>query len=363
MSLDLEPLFTPWTFKGVTFPNRWAMAPMTRSFCPEGIPGEDVADYYRRRVEGGIGLILTEGVVIDHPASSGYPRCPNLHDPRAQAGWRRVVAAVHAAGGKIMPQIWHVGLARQPGMEPDPTVPGCGPSSVALIHGQHPGVALSVAEIHQVIAAYADAACHAQACGFDGVEIHGAHGYLIDQFLWEFTNRREDEYGGSLENRLRFAVEVVEAVRRAVGPEFIVCFRFSQWKPTDFSARLAPDPATLERLLLPLSQAGVDLFHASNRRYWEAEFPGSDWNLAGWTQKITGKPAITVGSIGLDDVRWSGANATGVDELIRRFNNGEFVLAAVGRILLSDPQWANKMRRGALDEVIPYTKEALTRLM
>ncbi|MBF0311168.1 MAG: NADH:flavin oxidoreductase [Magnetococcales bacterium] len=363
MTTTLEPLFRPFTIKNLTLPNRLVMAPMTRSFCPGGVPGEDVADYYRKRVEGGIGLILTEGVVIDHPASSGYPSCPNLHDAAAQRGWREVIRRVHQAGGRIMPQIWHVGLARQPGMEPDPAVPGCGPSAVALEAGAHPGVELSVPEIHRIVAAYAEAARNAKECGFDGVEIHGAHGYLIDQFFWEQTNRRQDDYGGSFDKRLRFGVEVIEAVRRAVGQDFVVVFRFSQWKPTDFAAKLAPTPELLQRFLTPLSEAGVDLFHASSRRYWEGEFPGSTENIAAWTRRLTGKPCITVGSIGLADVNWSGSASTGVEELVRRFENGEFDLAAVGRILLSDPQWANKMRRGALDEVLPYTKEALKRLV
>jgi 2,4-dienoyl-CoA reductase-like NADH-dependent reductase (Old Yellow Enzyme family) len=134
----------------------------------------------------------------------------------------------------------------------------------------------------------------------DGVEIHGAHGYLIDQFFWEGSNRRDDEYGGDLAGRSRFAIELIQAVRAAVGPDFPIIFRFSQWKQQDYTARLVQTPQALAAFLQPLSEAGVDIFHCSTRRFWEPEFDGSELNLAGWTRQLTGKPTITVGSVGLD---------------------------------------------------------------
>src|SRR5438093_13526114 len=117
------PLFTPFTFKRLTLRNRIVMAPMTRNFSPGGVPGPDVAAYYRRRAENGVGLIITEGTVIDHPAASGNPSVPHFFGDRALAGWSKVLAAVRDAGGTIMPQLWHVGAARKPGSEPNPDVP------------------------------------------------------------------------------------------------------------------------------------------------------------------------------------------------------------------------------------------------
>jgi NADH:flavin oxidoreductases, Old Yellow Enzyme family len=186
-----------------------------------------------------------------------------------------VVDAVHAEGGRIVPQLWHVGTVRRLGTEPDASVPGYGPSEKVkdgqvLVHG------MTHDDIREVIAAFAQAARDAKAIGMDGVEIHGAHGYLIDQFFWDASNRRSDEYGGDLAGRSRFAIELIQAVRAAVGPDFPIIFRFSQWKQQDYSARLVETPEALAAFLEPLSAAGVDIFHCSTRRFWEPEFEGSN---------------------------------------------------------------------------------------
>ncbi|NOZ94074.1 MAG: NADH:flavin oxidoreductase [Acidobacteria bacterium] len=369
MTPSIEPLFSPFPLGTTTLPNRIVMAPMTRSMSPGGVPTPEVAAYYRRRTEGGVGLIITEGTAIDHPAAAGYPAVPRIHGEDALAGWRRVVDEVHAAGGAIVPQLWHVGSVRQRGMEPDPEVPGYGPSAVPHpgVENADPPVEMREADIAEVIDAFARAAADARATGFDGVEIHGAHGYLIDQFFWERTNRRTDRWGGDLTARSRFALEIVRAVRRAVGPDFPVIFRFSQWKSGGYDARLVETPEELERFLAPFVDAGVHIFHASTRRYWEPEFPGSDLNLAGWTRKLTGRPAITVGSVGLDTdffgaFRGASAQPTGIDDLLRRLEAGEFDLVAVGRALLADPQWPHKIREGRLDEIAPFTPECLKTL-
>ncbi len=187
-------------------------------------------------------------------------------------------------------------------MPPDPSLPGYGPSSVI-----HPSYAddmkapeeMTAEEIRQAVQAFADAATQAENLGFDGIELHGAHGYLIDQFLWDATNKRADHYGGAtLQERMRFAIEVVEAVRKSVTKTFPLCIRFSQWKMGAYRHKLAKTPEVLEAFLTTLIDAGVDIFHCSTRRFHEPEFPGSNLNLAGWTKKITGKPVITVGSVG-----------------------------------------------------------------
>lgn len=367
ISQTAAALFKPFEGGGLKLANRIVMAPMTRSFSPGGIPGANVAGYYRRRAENGVGLIITEGTVINHPAAPADRDVPHFYGEEALAGWQRVVDEVHEAGGKIAPQIWHTGTARKRETFPESDADPIGPSGLSLT-GEQVSEPLTKEEIRELIQAYAQAAADAKRLGFDAVEIHGAHGYLIDQFFWEVTNKRTDEYGGDLIERTRFAVEVIEAVRAAVGPDFPIIFRFSQWKPVDYSAKLAKTPEELERFLAPLSAAGVDIFHASTRRFWEPEFAGSELNLAGWTRKLTGKPTITVGSVGLNSEFTSlfesgkGGDITGIEQLIERLERGEFDLVAVGRALLTDPAWAAKIRDGRVDELKPFTKEALSTL-
>ncbi|MCW8832949.1 MAG: NADH:flavin oxidoreductase [Colwellia sp.] len=364
-----EKLFSSFNVKSLNLANRTVMAPMTRTFSPGGVPTPDVAGYYRRRAEGDVGLIITEGTYISHKAANGYERVPAIYGEQALAGWKHVVDEVHAVGGKIIPQLWHVGSVRKEGIEPDKRVPAYSPSGLYK-PGAKNGVAMSKADIDDVVASFAQAAVDAKEVGFDGIELHGAHGYLIDQFFWQGTNERTDEYGGSLANRCRFAVEIIAAVRKAVGENFAIVFRFSQWKQQDYSARLAHTPAELTEFLTLLSDAGVDVFHASTRRFWLPEFDGSNLNLAGWTKKITGKPVITVGSVGLDsdfvgegnDDLKGGSNTASIDGLLERLNNDEFDLVAIGRALLVDPQWVMKIRANKVDELEPFSKEALMKL-
>ncbi|MEU1014826.1 NADH:flavin oxidoreductase [Streptomyces sp. NPDC005898] len=357
----------PFDINGLTLPNRIAMAPMTREFSPDGVPGTDVAEYYARRAAGGVGLIVTEGTYVDHPSAGSSHRVPHFHGEAALAGWQRVAEAVHAAGGRIVPQLWHVGVTRDEGQGPIPSAPSVGPSGIGL-DGAAKGHTMSGADIDAVIAAFADSAAAAERIGFDGVELHGAHGYLIDQFLWGTTNRRTDGYGGDLASRTRFAREVVAAVRAAVSPAFPVIFRLSQWKAYAFDAQLATDPAELEALLAPLADAGVDAFHASTRRYWLPEFDGSDLNLAGWVKKLTGRATLSVGSVGLDKEfvgpqGWAKETAsTGIDLLLDRMERDEFDVIAVGRSLIGDPEWANKAVTGRLAEAVPYDVAQLGRL-
>lgn len=345
------------------------MAPMTRAFSPNNVPTKEVAAYYRRRAEGNVGLIITEGTFISHKGANGYENVPAIHGEVALAGWKHVVDEVHAAGGKIAPQLWHVGSVRKLGTGPDKTVPAYSPSGL-FKPGAPNGVAMTQADIDEVVASFAQAALDAKKVGFDAIEVHGAHGYLVDQFFWEGTNQRDDKYGGSLENRTRFGVEIVEAIRAAVGEDFTIIFRFSQWKQQDYNAKLCQTPEELAIFLALLSDAGVDVFHASTRRFWLPEFEGSDLNLAGWTKKLTNKPTITVGNIGLDadfigegNVDLSGtSNPTGIDELLGRLNKDEFDLVAIGRALLVDPDWVNKISVNAIDEIKPFNKKSLMSL-
>ncbi|MFD5747482.1 NADH:flavin oxidoreductase [Streptomyces sp. NPDC127033] len=367
---EAEILSRPVTINGLTIPNRIVMSPMTRMHSLGGIPGENVASYYARRAAAGVGLIMTEGTFVGHESAGGMDNIPVFHGEAQLAGWKAVADAVHAAGGRIMPQIWHLGIMRPAGGKPYPDAPAIGPSGIALDGTEGAGKAMTQQDIDDVIASFAEAAAAAERIGFDGVEVHGAHGFLIDQFLWTRTNRRADGYGGTLTARAKFAAEVVAAIRDSVSPGFPVHFRFSQWKNDNYDARIAETPQELEAILTPLAEAGVDAFHASTRRYWVPEFDGSGLNLAGWAKKVTGKHAITVGSVGLGGgtdyidtlFRGKGAALRNLDDLLDRLEAQEFDLVAVGRSLLQDPQWAQKVLAGRLDELNPFDVAALATL-
>jgi 2,4-dienoyl-CoA reductase-like NADH-dependent reductase (Old Yellow Enzyme family) len=355
----IDDLFQPLTVRLLIVPNRFAMAPMTRQASPDGIPGTDVAEYYRRRAAGGVGLIITEGVRLPDPAA-GYPySIPTLAGDEVLEGWTHVVDAVHAEGATIAAQLWHQGVQRD-------DVDGVAPVSPSGIDGlgNPRGRALEPDELQRIAELFGRSAVTARDIGFDAVELHGAHGYLLDQFLWERTNMRNDGYGGSLAARTRFPAEVIAAVRAAVGPDYPIIFRFSQWKGMDFTASIADDPKQLEELLTPLVEAGVDMLHPSTRRHYVPEFPDYDreLSLAGWTKKVTGLPVIAVGSVGLDtqfrlEQRGQMVRPAPVDRLVEQFEAGEFDVVAIGRALLADPAWVNRLRDGQLDGFTGYNAE------
>lgn len=365
-------LFEPVKINRLEISNRVVMAPMTRCFSPQGVPGPDVAAYYRRRAEGGVGLIVTEGTWIPHMSASNDENAPRFYGEDALAGWKRVVEEVHAAGGLIMPQLWHVGQTDTVEIEGIyEETKACdgrqvGPSGMVgrlnempMLKGEPAGLAV----IDEIIDAYATAAVSAQALGFDGIELHGAHGYLLDQFNWTVTNLRTDHYGGDIRQRTRFACEVVAEIRRRTGPDFPIIMRMSQWKLQNYQARLAETPDELADVIEPMASAGVDAFHCSQRRFWEGEF-GTDLNLAGWAKKLTGLPTISVGSVSLEtdflkSLMGAPSETAGIDQLLEMMARGDFDMIAVGRALLVDPNWARKVRAGAINRIEPYTPEAL----
>lgn len=357
----MEALFKPIKINNLIVPNRIAMAPMTRSMSPDGIPTETNLEYYKRRAAAEVGMIITEGVEVSHPASSGYPNVPNLREP-SHEGWKNLISAVQNENSTIFCQLWHVGGIRKPGQPPNPEVPGYTPSGLVK---KDKKVAYEMTEndVEDLIQNYVKDIEIIKALGFDGVELHGAHGYMIDQFFWKDTNIRKDQFGKEADLRTKFVCEIVSRARKLVGKDYPIMLRFSQWKQQDYEARLASSPKDLETFLGPISDAGVDMFHASTRRYWEPEFDGSDLNLAGWTKKITNKPTITVGSVGLDSdfiglyVGKDQANTSPIDKLIEMFDRDEFDMVAVGRALLSDPEWVLKVKEGKGDQIIGFTKE------
>jgi 2,4-dienoyl-CoA reductase-like NADH-dependent reductase (Old Yellow Enzyme family) len=363
--MDLAPLFTRFRVRNLELSNRFILPAMQRELSPNGIPSREMAEYYRRRVEGGLSLIIGEATAVDHPSSTHYWKYARLFGP-ALDGWKRVLDAVKGAGGNLFVQLWHEGAVRKEGQGPHPEAPTLSPSGL-IQKGEPIGQPMSKQDLIDVRNAFANAAQVAREMGFDGIEIHGAHGYLLDQFLWHETNQREDEYGGSLERRLRYPCEIVRAVRSAAGPDMPISFRMSQWKERNFEGKIAQSPRELAVVTSALRDAGVDIFHASTRRFWIPEFEGSDLGFAGWVKSTTDAAVITVGSVGLDNdimssLHGQDAASTGVkglNELARRFSNNEFDLVAVGRAALGDPDWVNKVRDGHFDRLEAFDKGKL----
>lgn len=367
---SLDILFQSYRLNGLDLPNRVVMAPMTRSRSPGGVPTAEVARYYRRRAEKGVGLIITEATGVGRPAALNEPDMPRFHGETALAGWKKVVDEVHAAGGRVAPQLVHVGYKLSkaaPGWTPP--APYESPSGLSVI-GELVGQPMSEADVADTIDAFARAAMEAERLGFDGIELMGAHGYLINQFFYDHLNLRNDGYGGStLVERSRFAVEILRAVRSTVTSGFPVIVRLSQWKPNDFEARLAETPRALEQWLSALVEAGADAFHLSQPKFWQPAFPefDSELNLAGWAKKLTGITSIAVGAVGLSgDVYESfagkSARSTPLDGLRARLERGEFDLVAVGRALLQDPAWLKKVLEGRLDQIADFTPAAFSGL-
>jgi 2,4-dienoyl-CoA reductase-like NADH-dependent reductase (Old Yellow Enzyme family) len=370
-------LFEPVQVGSLRLKNRIVMPPMTRTMSPGGVPGTANAAYYRRRAKGGVGLVITEGTWVPHEAAANEDDVPRMYGDDALQGWAKVVREVHAEGATIFSQLWHVGQMKQPVIEGLYTPKPAGHVSPRRVRPSglfggigstttRDGEAATQADLDSVVEAFGKAAANAQRVGFDGVEIHAAHGYLFDQFFWEGTNRRDDKYGGSLRNRIRLAVDTVAEMRRATGPDFPISLRISQWKIQDFGAKNFKTPAELEAFVGPLVDAGVDVFHCSQRRFWEGEF-GSDRNLAAWTKELSGKPAISVGSVAMtgehiDTLLGQPSNTAGIDRLLEMMTRGDFDMIAVGRGLLVDPDWPKKIQAGRLDLLLPWNPEVLKSL-
>ena len=376
----LDPLLRPLRLRGVTLPNRVVMAPMTRYRSPGGTPTAEVASYYARRAATGIGAIFTEGVALPHYAAADHPDIPRIDGATPLAGWKAVIDAVHAAGGLIFPQLWHQGPMWNVEFAGKSTARPMRPSGIwgppdgvisfreeARAQSLAPVPPMTESDIADVIAAYALAARNAVTLGADGIAIHGAHGYLIDTFLWDHTNRRSDGWGGDARGRAEFGAAVVRAIRAEVGEDRPIALRFSQFKMQDYRAVLAATPDALGDLLGPLADAGVDLFDASQRYFDTPAFDGSPLNLAGWARKLTGKASMTVGGVALDKASGTARHidptqpsVNNLDRLVARFERGEFDLVAVGRALLNDPAWFSRARAG--EPFLPFDAANLERL-
>ena len=331
----MKTLFDSIEVAGLSLKNRLAMAPMTRSRAMDGSPTLTMAEYYRKRAAGGIGLIISEGVLVDHPeARAAYGDVPFLRANTVE-GWRQVVEAVHAEDSRIFPQIWHCGPLVRPGVAGRSIRDDDGKEVVRLATAK---------DKRDLLQAFSHAAEVAPKCGFDGVELHGAHGYLLDSFM------RAGDMG--------FATEIIRETRLKIGPDLPLCLRFSNWRVDDMTASYFHSPAELETLLSAVVEAGVDMLHPSTRRFWEPPFDRDPLTLAGWTKKLTGLPTFIVGNIGLKSEEFAGDGKESLKALEKLLNDGQFDLVAIGRPLITEPEWGRKVRERRFGEIRDFYEKA-----
>lgn len=348
-------LFNTVKIGELTLNNRVGVAPMTRtSATPDGLATDQMVDYYAKFARGGFSLIITEGTYPDDKYSQGYLDQPGIIDDEQVNAWKKVIDAVHQEGSKIIIQLMHAGALSQGNRFTKETL---GPSSVQPKGEQmkfYGGDGLfkmpkeaTKEDITEVVNGFVEASKRAKEAGFDGIEIHGANGYIFDQFLTDYTNKRSDEYGGSTENRVRLLVEVSKAVREAVGQDFTVGIRISQGKVNDYTHKWADKEKDAEIIFGQLGQAGLDYIHVTEYEAWQPAFPegkgtqGTDSafgdggpSLAALAKKYGNLPVIANG--GLEDPRKA-------KEII---DKGEADVITLGKGALANSDWVNKVVNG-----------------
>jgi len=354
--MKFPSLFSPGTIGTLKIKNRVVMPPMVRNYADErGLVTPKYLAHIERVARGGVGTIILEASFI-RPDGKGFSHELGLHTDGIIPGLKQLVQAAHAQGAVIGPQLYHAGRqtsSSTTGMQP------IAPSPIPDSTINEMPRSLNVEEIRDIVKAYAEAARRSKEADCDFVEIHGAHGYLITQFLSPFSNTRDDEYGGSEGGRLRFATEVVRAVREAVGPGFPVTIRIS-------ADEMVPNGLTLEDSAMiskRLEELGVDAIHVSsgnyasfNRGYMIAPMSmpdGLQVPFAEWIKRCVSIPVIAVGKI---------RSPAMADDIIR---TGKADFVAVGRSLLADPDWPKKAQDGRTDQIrncIACNEGCITRL-
>ncbi|MBL3557686.1 MULTISPECIES: tRNA-dihydrouridine synthase [Marinobacter] len=337
MSDEMQPV----SFQSIEVPNRFALAPMTRTSAEaDGTPNTLMADHYEGYAKGGFGLVITEGTYTDNKASQGYANQPGIINDAHIEGWATIVNRVHAAGSKIFVQLMHAGAQFQANHYTDQPI---GPSEVApkgaplSFYGDQTAwqtpTTMTAADIQTAIEGFAQSAVNAKAAGFDGIEIHGANGYLLNQFLSTYFNRRDDNYGGSLENRLRLVVEVVHAVRKAVGDNYPVGIRLSQGTVTDPDYQLPEGAAGFRRIVEAVRDAGADFVHTTDGDVNRQHFTDGDQSLASVATDVQGIDLIVNGGI----------EETNYQDLANQFPGA---LLAVGKKALANPDFVQRLKDG-----------------
>jgi len=355
MSSDL--LFSTFQLKQHTLKNRIGVAPMTRmSSQQDSVPRQDVLDFLVRRAENGAAVVYTEAIVTDYKSAQGYPGQARILTQRQVDAWRPVVERIKATGALAIMQIFHCGRMGWPEVNPAGRV--IAPSAVPpaqdnpLTDEPYPVPdEMSLFDIDQVINGFVRTAKGAVAAGFDGIEIHGAHGYLINQFLSAYSNRRTDGYGGSPENRYRFAHEVIQAVDAVIPEETLLFFRISNWGVADMDVSLFADRAEYQTMIEQLSKEPLDAISVSTYRFSDEAFD-SGKNMAALTREVTDLPLMICGQI---------HDRASAEEALQ---HADLVLSA--KSILLNPNWVADVQDGkplplhsSEDANVAYTEEPL----
>jgi 2,4-dienoyl-CoA reductase-like NADH-dependent reductase (Old Yellow Enzyme family) len=353
MTLEkFSTLFSPTNIKDIELANRIGLAPMTRtSATAEGLATEEMAQYYTNFAKGGFSLILTEGTYTDDQYSQGYFNQPGIINKEQINAWEKVTKSVKQQGAKIFVQLMHAGALSQGNRFVSNTA---GPSAVKP-QGEQLGFyggsgeftlpkEMTEADIADVIKGFVIAAKNAKEAGFDGIEIHGANGYVLDQFLTDYTNKRQDQYGGSLENRLRLPIEVVKAVREAVGADYPVGIRLSQAKVNDSDHKWKGGESDAEVIFTKFVDAGIDYIHIAEPNAAVPAFGETGPSLVELVKKYTNTVVIANGSLGDPDVAEALLNERKAD------------IVTIGKAALANQDWANKVKNGKNLEEFDFQK-------
>jgi 2,4-dienoyl-CoA reductase-like NADH-dependent reductase (Old Yellow Enzyme family) len=353
----MDTLFSPFTLKGFELKNRIGVAPMTRMSSPaDSIPRQDVLDFLVRRAENGAAIVYTEAIVTDYESAQGYPKQARLVTQRQIEAWRPVVRAIQKQGAVAIMQMFHCGRMAWPQI--NPANRAIAPSPITpkqdnpLTGAPYPVPdEMSHFDIEHVILGFVDTAKGAVAAGFDGIEIHGAHGYLINNFLSSYSNQRTDEYGGCVENRYRFAHQIIAAVKKVVPEDRLLIFRISNWGVADMQVSLFESKSEWQQLIKLLSNEPIDAISVSTYDYSASVF-GTNQNMAKVTREVTDLPIMICGKI-FD-------RASAEDAL----NDADIVLSA--KSMLLNPNWVEDVRAGkslplykSEEANIAYTDKAL----
>ncbi|GLR72187.1 NADH:flavin oxidoreductase [Agaribacter marinus] len=331
--------------------NRVVVAPMTRvSTKGDGIPTKTMEEYYRRYAEGGFGLIIAEGTYTDRSFSQAYPNQPGITNEQQQKGWEHIVHSTHEAGGKIILQLMHAGALSQ--HLSNTRSASCVQPIRHMLEGysEKQGSfplpqAMNLSEIDDVITGFSDSAIRAKEAGFDGVEIHAANGYLLDQFLTDYTNTREDQYGGSLKNRCRLTTEIVSSIKRLAFNNFIVGVRVSQGKVNDFDYTWPNGLLDGKLIFNSLKEAGADYIHfaSEGKGFDHGCLTKNGESLPKLAREVTGLKVIANG--GLDNVK----------EATRIIEEGHADLVALGTGALANPDWPIKLKN--MKKILPFNPD------
>lgn len=339
--MQLNKLFDSGKIGSLEIPNRLVVSAMSSHLGnPDGTPNEEVNSYLEAKARGGWGLIFTEdlGVTVD---AGSDPIVGSLWNDDQIPAWTETVRRVHAAGGLMGAQIYHAG--RQRALKAYATHP-VGPSAIKEPMEPYVPRELKIEEIHELAKAFGECAARAKRCGFDCVEIHGAHGYLINQFMSPFSNKRTDEYGGTLHNRMRFALEVIDEVRKSVGKDYPIIFRFNTCDYAEGGIEL-PEATVMAKML---EEAGVDALHCTQGMFVSKQtiippgfIPVMNYvNNAAAIKAAVSIPVIAVGRY--TDVYMA--------ESLLRDGKADFVVMA--RASLADPELPNKAKAGQIEDII-----------